>query len=139
MEKSKELCESGAAHYSDACVVVSLASTIVSRGQTKLCPDCIHFSCCSPSLVPRPSVRHVLRLQDLTTAVTMSTIMIASRSTTTADPTPAATPAVMDVYYVTMNRKGWYLETGYSELGTVKLTCTLGHLGSCLWWPTWSS
>ena len=39
--------------------------------------------------------------------------MIASRSTTTADPTPAAiltaTPAVMDVYYVTIDRKGWYL------------------------------
>jgi len=52
-------------------------------------------------------------LQDLTTAVTASTMMIASRSTTTADPTPAAipiaTPAVMDVYYVTMDRKGWYL------------------------------
>ena len=52
-------------------------------------------------------------LQDLTTAVTVSTIMIASRSTTTADPTPTAiptaTPVVMDVYYVTMNRKGWYL------------------------------
>ena len=52
-------------------------------------------------------------LQSLTTAVTMSTIMIASRSTTTTDPTPAATPtatpAVIDAYYVTMNRKGWYL------------------------------
>ena len=52
-------------------------------------------------------------LQDLTTAVTVSTMVIASRSTTSADPTPAAiptaTPAVMDVYYVTMNRKGWYL------------------------------
>jgi len=38
--------------------------------------------------------------------------MIASRSTTTADPTltaiPTATPAVMDDY-VTMDRKGWYL------------------------------
>ena len=39
--------------------------------------------------------------------------MIASRSTTTADPTPTAiptaTPAVMDVYDVTKDRKGWYL------------------------------
>jgi len=35
--------------------------------------------------------------------------MIASRSTTTADPTPTATPAVMDVHYVTMDRKVWYL------------------------------
>jgi len=40
----------------------------------------------------------------LTAAVTVSTIMIASRSTTTADPTPAATPAVMDAYNVIMNK-----------------------------------
>jgi len=58
--------------------------------------------------------------------------MIAGRSTTAADPTPAAipaaTPAVMDAYDVIMNR----YTVGVSEPGTVKLTCTLGHLGSWL-------
>jgi len=40
-------------------------------------------------------------IQDLTTAVTARTIMIASRSITTPDPTPAAIPAVMNTYSAT--------------------------------------
>jgi len=48
VQKSEELHESGASPYSDVpCAVVSLASTIVSRGQTELRPDCIRFSCCA--------------------------------------------------------------------------------------------
>ena len=58
--------------------------------------------------------------QDLGTkmpAVAMSTIMIASASTPTADPTPAATPAIINTY----NLHG--VEVGLlSELGPVKPT-----------------
>ena len=47
VQKSEELHESGASPYSDVpCAVVSLASTIVSRGQTELRPDCVRFSSC---------------------------------------------------------------------------------------------
>ena len=50
-------------------------------------------------------------------AVAMSTIMIASASTPTADPTPAATPAIINTY----NLHG--VEVGLlSELGPVKPT-----------------
>ena len=44
VQKSEELCESGAAPYCDAsCAVVSLAA-LVLHGQTELYPDCVRFS-----------------------------------------------------------------------------------------------
>jgi len=50
-QNSEELHESGTAPYSGTPCVWCLWIALVSRGQTKLHPDCIHFSCSLPDCV----------------------------------------------------------------------------------------